>query len=107
MSDKVTSLFGGAVSGANQPVPQVVAFVERLLARAKSGEMRAIAVTYVRGNDLPSEGWQRGDDPNHTFVLHSGIACLLGNFTDMLNGSDSIVEAPPPPDQETGDDERI
>jgi hypothetical protein len=97
MTDKVTALFGGTVSAVNEPIPELVAFVERLLARAKSGEIRAIAVTYVRGNGRPSEGWQRGDNPDHAFVLHSGIACLLGNFTDMLNATDTVAEAQPPP----------
>jgi len=95
--EKVTSLFGGAVSAVNQPVPELVAFIERLLTRAKSGEMRAIAVAYVRGNGLPSEGWSY-DDTENVFLLHSGIACLFGNFTNFINSADNTADVTPPPD---------
>jgi hypothetical protein len=94
---KVTALFGGGdVVPAGEPVPLVVEFVESLLARAKSGDMRAIAVAYVKGNRVPADGWERErTDGSLTFILHSAIACLMGEFTDEMNATSvSIADLP-------------
>lgn len=38
----------------NEPDPDVIAFFERYLERAKSGEIRAVAMAYVPGSGRPS-----------------------------------------------------
>lgn len=93
MSDNVQPLFGGKLATpANEPVPQVVAFIERLLVRAKSGDVRAIGVAYIRGNGHPADGWQRDGDADLTYRLHSAIACLMGEFTASLNSTSTAVQ---------------
>lgn len=92
----VVSLTGKEAVVAGAPDPGVVDFLESMLARAKAGEMRAVAITYVRGNGRPSEGWYSGKVPNDIFVLHSGATCMLGNMTDMLNRCDTVYYGPAP-----------
>jgi len=96
---KVVSIFGGDHGVApGSPDPQIIAFLERILARAKAGEIRAIALTYVKPNGRPSEGWHFGAIPDDIFVLHSGAACMVDNLTRTLNSEESTEPAAPPPD---------
>ena len=89
---KVQALFGGKVATpANEPVPQVVAFIERLLVRAKAGDVRAIGVTYVCGNGHRVYGWERDADPDLTYRLHSAIICLAHEFTNDINVTSADV----------------
>jgi hypothetical protein len=96
MTRNVTSLFGGEVAPSGQPVPEVVAFLENLLDRAKSGDIRAIAVAYVKDNGKTSAGWERerNDDNRLACVLHSAIACLMGKFTERLTNAGVEVANP-------------
>jgi hypothetical protein len=93
MSDNVRPIFGGKFAAASEPVPQVVAFIERLLERAKAGDVRAIAVAYIRSNGHPADGWDRDADPDLVYRLHSAIACLMGGFTDDVNSSSVVISA--------------
>jgi hypothetical protein len=89
---KVISLSGQKVNPPGQPVPEVIDFLERILARAKSGDIRAVAVAYVRGNGMTADGWYSDrNDGKLTFILHSAIACLMGDFTADLNKSSISV----------------
>ena len=90
--EKVQPLFGDRLTTpTNEPVPQVVAFIERLLARAKAGDIRAIGVAYVRGNGHIADGWDRDGDPGLIYRLHSAIACLMHEFTNDVNSTSVVV----------------
>lgn len=95
--NKVVTLAGTpAPESSDAPDEKIIAFAEKLLVRCKRGEVRALAYVFVRPNGRPSEGTAYGRVPNDIFVLHSGVACLLGNITDDLNASET-VEPPEEP----------
>jgi hypothetical protein len=82
--DNVRPLF---VNLPKEPVPHVVDFIERLLKRAKAGDVRAVAVAYVCGDGHIAEGWYRDSDVELAYRLHSAIACLMHEFTDNMNAT--------------------
>lgn len=91
--EKVTSIFGGPVVCSNEPVPHIVDTLEGMLNRAKAGEIRAIAIVYVRGNGRPSTIKQTSDlDKDTIWPLHSGLMCLTAKVTDELNGNTYEVD---------------
>ena len=86
--DNVRSMFGSPVVSANEPIPSIIELLEGMLDRAKSGEIRAIALVYVRGNGRPTTIKKTNDlDADYIWPLHSGLMCLIGDITDELNGN--------------------
>lgn len=86
---KVVTLNGEAVDSVGTPPENVIEALEGLLKRAKNGELRSIAVAWVRGNQRPGFMTAHGD--GSIFALHSGTMMLVG----MIEEEMEIVEAPP------------
>lgn len=100
MTDNVKPIFGGTLSAGNEPVPSVIAFIKGLLARAEHGDLRAIAVAYVRGNQRPSFGWSDEDGGGRlSFILHSGVVILQSEYTEAHR--EGIIDSEPPPVDQT------
>lgn len=75
-SAKVTSLKPEVIKGSFAPVPELIEEIEKLLASAKAGEMRAAAwaVVYHDGHApdaAVASGWARG--PYTTFAMTAAI----------------------------------
>ena len=84
--NKIQPLFGDRLATpANEPCQEVVSFVEELLARAKCGDVRAIAVAFIRGNGNSAEGWEQDADPRLTRDLHSAAVSMVHNYTVDMN----------------------
>jgi hypothetical protein len=78
----------------NKPDADVVKLLEDLLARAKSGQLRAIAFAYVRAGYHSSYGWS-GASGDHiaSHVLQSGLCTALTAFgmeTDLLSSQGGL-----------------
>lgn len=58
-----------------QPVPEVVAFIEGVLARAQNGEITSIAVAYVTHDNITGDGFAAGRSDSHG--LFAAIADLF------------------------------
>ena len=71
-SANIKAIHGAVIKG--QPDPEIIAMLERLLERAKSGDIRAMAYTTHDGDDLASFGWECG-----AFFHHLVAACALLN----------------------------
>lgn len=56
MTDKVTSLFGDPIT-KDEPVPEVVALLEDMLARAKSGELRTAVIAGATSDNCIVSGF--------------------------------------------------
>lgn len=56
------------------PVPEVIECLEELLARAKAGEVRAVALAYVLPEGITGTAWNSGAASRHE--LTSAIAQL-------------------------------
>lgn len=70
-SDKVKSFPGVPLPDRprdSQPVPEVVAFIEGLLARAKAGDIQAIAVAYAAPGEVTGDGWSVGKGYSHQIM---------------------------------------
>ena len=66
---EVQSLFGGAIP--EQPsVQPVINILEEVLARAKNGEVRAIALVWIDGGDGSHKDWHNGDKMNSQLLGH-------------------------------------
>lgn len=53
-----------------QPQPEIVEWLESLLADAKQGKIHAIAIAMVRDGGVHRHGWQFGDlDRGHTHAM--------------------------------------
>lgn len=82
---------------AEQPVAEIVTFIEELLAAAKRGQIRAIGVAYVKTGDVTADGFASGNGTSHS--LFAAVADLfhtcaarrhsLGTYVDGENGEDS------------------
>lgn len=75
---------------AAQPNPKVIAYLEKILDRAKAGEVQSVAMAFVRANGYPSYGWH-GFDGVTQFALHSGLMTMLTaieNEMDAVSTSD-------------------
>ena len=80
-----------------QPDPAVVAFCEDLVALAKAGQIRAIAVAMVKPGRLTADGWRRaehGADCAHE--LMAAITYLQLRYGGQINKNDERDEQPPP-----------
>lgn len=93
---KVTPIFGGPAPGEVDPV--LIEKAEQFLARVRAGEVRALAIIWVRPNGWPSQSIKH--DPDTVNALHSGVVCAAGFLTDCLNACS--VEATPPPVSDAG-----
>lgn len=69
-----------------QPNPDMVAEVERLLERAKSGELRGLAYATFATGDITGTGWVGSDGSRHP--LSSAIAMLSHRYAAALLGGD-------------------
>ena len=84
IAGQVTALFGGPAPG--QPVPHVVAELERLLALARAGELRAVAYAAVqleKGGTITS-GYQMASGSK--FELAAAVMHLNARFGNDLAG---------------------
>jgi hypothetical protein len=64
MSNNVRAFPGTADSAKapdEQPDEKIIAFCEDLVARAKAGTIRAIAVALVEPGRITADGWRRSD----------------------------------------------
>ena len=93
MTSKIVSLRGAAIA-PGEPSAEIIAGLERLLADARAGAVKAVAVVYVAGNGraqyltlLPEHatGIEFG-------MLHSGIACLHHHITASFVESAHITD---------------
>jgi hypothetical protein len=80
-----------------QPQPEVIAYLEDLLAKAQAGTIQALAFSYVRLNGRPSYGWtgiKSGDI--RMFALHSGMLTAVTAMGVELDqgSSESVADDP-------------
>ena len=66
--------------------PDMVAVVEDLLDRAKSGELRGLAYATFASGDITGTGWEGSDGSRHP--LSSAIAMLQHRYTQALLGGE-------------------
>jgi hypothetical protein len=64
---------------AAQPSPIVIQFLKDLLYEAERGEIQAIAVAYVRPDDVVGEGWQQSQ-ASTSHQLFAAIHDLAQSF---------------------------
>ena len=68
MSAEIVSL----VSPAEQPSREVIEFLESVLADAKRGKIRAIAVAYIGPGRITSDGYASDGDTGHDLFAAIG-----------------------------------
>lgn len=66
--------------------PDMVAVIEDLLDRAKSGELRGLAYATFASGDITGTGWEGSDGSRHP--LSSAIAMLQHRYTQALLGGE-------------------
>ena len=84
--NRVAALFGGPAPA--DPVPDIVSLCERMLERAKTGELRALAfatVTRDAGGRIGS-GWERAD--GERFNLAAAVMALHVRVSNDLANLD-------------------
>ncbi len=70
----IVSLRGACPAEAQrEPNPEVVAFCEHLAAKARSGGIRGIAVTYVDAADGVTTDWSSGQADSHDLVAGTSM----------------------------------
>jgi hypothetical protein len=87
---RVVALRGAVVAG--QPVPSVVAVLESLLERARTGQVRAVAYAVASVDGTVATGWEKPDEggavgrafENH--ALASGIMTLAVRYGSACDG---------------------
>jgi len=77
-----------------QPQANVIAKLEQLLERAKAGQIRAIAFTFVKPGGWLCDGWE--DDSGTVHLLMAGISYLQNRFATSVNMRDEVDASPPP-----------
>lgn len=83
-----------------QPNPEVVQALEDILAKAKTGYIRAIAFGYVRSNNRVSYGWH-GVKTNLTrlHLLHSAVTIAATDMgVEIANTSTDVDPSDPEAD---------
>lgn len=78
--DKVKSIHGG-ITPAGKSVEKVIQVLEETLERAKSGEIRSVAIAGVCANHSVTTTWAHEDQ---IFALLGGLAYLQGRIEIML-----------------------
>lgn len=78
----------------NQPIPEIVAKIERLLADVKSGEVQAVAFA-VRCADGSFDVWFGSSLSGCDFTLATGISRLAWRY--QVEAFDEIVVVPDGP----------
>lgn len=89
MTDNVKA-FPGVVDPAKdiQPDEAVVRFCEDLVERAKSGEIRAIAVALVKHGRVTADGWRRGEyGADCAHELMAAITYLQLRYGGQINAT--------------------
>lgn len=89
----VVDLRGAAHALPSAPCATVVEFLQGLLTRAEAGEVRSVALVYVRGNGRPVVATSFGD--GNFFTLHSGAYLLADELTRKLNAPESCRNLEP------------
>ena len=67
---------------AGDPCPEIVETLERLLAEAKSGDLRGIAYAACKIGDVTATGWDGADGARHP--LSTAIAVLSSRYSRAL-----------------------
>ncbi len=80
MNGKVVSLNGEAVTG--QPVPETIELLEQVLEKARSGEIRSVAVVGVKPNYHVFSCWH---SEGQYYTLIGGLSWL----SHRMNSGDS------------------
>jgi hypothetical protein len=80
-----------------QPVAEVVQSLKELLAKAESGQLRAIAFAYIRPGERVSYGWF-GVKNNLTrmHVLHSGMHVAATDYGQQIANTSTDVDPADP-----------
>jgi hypothetical protein len=81
-SAEIKAIHGAIIKG--QPDPEIVSLLERLLEKAKSGDIRALAYATHDGDDLVMFGWEHGSFFHHmvasvSMLNHAVISSRLEN----------------------------
>ena len=84
---KVVPVNHGAI-----PRPNVVAQIESLLARAKSGELQSIVACWIRSNGKPATAQAWGNGDTDYFTMGTALLMAERNFTEDL----IVAEIGPP-----------
>jgi hypothetical protein len=72
----------GASLPMGEPAPDTIKLLEELLERARSGDLRSIAVAYTVGDHAMRTDWNN----EHEFMeLIGGVAWLQSRMVDALN----------------------
>lgn len=79
-----------------QPQPHVIAMLENLLARARTGDLQAIAVSFVNADRSVADDWRHGSNTTHELI--AGVAYLQARImsTAIRNGEADTDSVPPP-----------
>lgn len=76
-----------------QPVAEVVKVLEDLLDLARTGNLRAIAFSYIRSNERPSYGWFGiKNHPTRMHILHSGLMTVVTDLGMEIANSSTDVD---------------
>lgn len=79
MMSNIKSIDGRTVEG--QPVARVVDLLEKALARAKTGELRSVAIAGVLGNHDATTAYEHED---HIFALLGSVSYLQARIQVAL-----------------------
>ena len=84
--NKVVSLHGGPVGPTtpSEPDENVVAILEELLERAKTGEISALAYAYLLPEHAVGTGWAGADHAGRGISLGFAISSLSHEYYDGL-----------------------
>mgnify|MGYP007011825765 CR=1 FL=1 len=89
---KVVSLTGNVSALAQEPQPQVIEALEKLLDEAKSGRIQHIAAVYTDGAAMPMDIYAGTGEPDHVLRLVGSMelckhTMLMGMFQETTSYS--------------------
>jgi hypothetical protein len=84
--NKVVSLHGGPIgpAGPSEPDETVIAVLEDLLERAKTGEIRSIAYAYLLPEYALGTGWVGADQAGGGIALGFAVSALQHEYYDGI-----------------------
>lgn len=84
--NKVVSLHGGPIgpAGPSEPDETVIAVLEDLLERAKTGEIRSIAYAYLLPEYTLGTGWAGAETGGNGISLGFAVSALQHEYYDGI-----------------------
>ena len=79
---EIKATYGAIIKG--EPNPKIVAMLERLLERAKSGEIQTLAYAAHNGGELSTFGWEEGSFVNHMIASVSMLNHAVLSWMNLI-----------------------